>query len=219
MDGKRKERKATTARKTKKLGRVAQASIHHNEDLVEKFIAAIEEGKATPYQLAVAAGNPDDPKHPGTVAFGGGKFSVRILETGEYVHASLRGLMHGRGGFFHNPEVSTAVRVGSYVLVEDLGLGRMAGGTSHQIMGVLSGGQASRARSAMGIRGASSENSLFSRSSEERRNVGIRAARMAELNRAYRGTQKAKKSSNSGAAAVAKKSSSKSSNSYRGEGW
>ncbi len=221
MDGKRKERKATSARKTKKLGRVAQASIAHNEALVERFIDAIQEGKATPYQLAVAEGNPEDPRHPGTVAFGGGKFSIRILETGDYVHASLRGLMHGRGGFFHNPEVSTAVRAGSYVLVEDLGLGRMAGGTSHQIMAVLSGGQASRAKTAMGIRGASSENSLFSRSSEERRNVGIRAARMAELNRGYRGTQKKGKSSNTGAAAAAKKSSSsrKSSNSHRGEGW
>jgi hypothetical protein len=216
MDGKRKERKATTARKTKKLGRVAQASIAHNEDLVEKFIDAVQEGKATPYQLAVAEGNPEDPKHPGKVAFGGGVFSVRVLETGTYERAALRGLMHGRGGFFHNPEVSTAVRPGSYVLVEDLGLGRMAGGTSHQIMGVLSSGQASRARSALGIRGASSENSLFRRSSEERRNVGIRAARMAELNRGYRrATQKKAKSSSNTGAAAAKKSS----NSYRGEGW
>jgi hypothetical protein len=203
MDGKRKERKATSVRKTKKLGRVAQASIAHNEDLVEKFISAVEEGKATPYQLAIATGNPEDPKHPGTIAFGGGKFSVRILETGEYVRAALRGLMHGRGGFFHNPEVSTAVRPGSYVLVEDLGLGRMAGGTSHQIMGVLSSGQASRAKTAMGHR-ASSENSMFSRSSEERRNMNIRATRMATLNRGYRTTQKGKKSSSP----AAKKSSS-----------
>ena len=215
MDGKRKERKATTARKTKKLGRVAQASIAHNEMMVEQFIAAVEEGKATPYELAVATGNPDDPKHPGTVSFGGGKFSVRILETGEYVRAALRGLMHGRGGFFHNPEVSTAVRDGSYVLVEDLGLGSMAGGTSHQIMAVLSSGQASRAKTVMGLRGSSSENSLFSRSSEERRNVGIRAARMAELNRGRRTTQKAKKSSNTGAAGGKKSSDKKSSNS----GW
>jgi hypothetical protein len=220
-DGKRRERKSNK-RQTKKLGRVAQAAIAHNEELVERFIAAISEGKPTPYVLGVAEGNPEDPRHPGTVSFGGGVFSVRIVESGEYVRAALRGLMHGRGGFFHNPEVSTAVRAGSYVVVEDLGLGHMAGGTSHQIMGVMTSGQASRARRAHGLRGDSSSNSLFERSSEERRDADIRAGQMARLNRARR---TAKRSSNAPAAAGGKKSSSssssskKSSNSYRGEGW
>lgn len=217
-DGKRRERKATS-RKTKKLGRVAQAAIAHNEELVERFIDAIAEGKPTSYELGVAQGNPDDPRHPGTVSFGGGVFSVRLLESGEYVRAAIRGLMHGRGGFFHNPEVSTAVRAGSYVVVENLGLGHMAGGTSHQIMGVMTSGQASRARRALGLRGASSENSLFERSSEERRDAEIRAGQMAKLNR---GRRTVKRNSNAGAAAARKSSSSsskKSSNSYRGEGW
>jgi hypothetical protein len=213
-DGKRKERKATNKRKTKKLGRVAQAAISHNEMLVESFIDAIEEDRPTSYELGIAEGNPSDPRHPGTVSFGGGVFSVRILESGEYVRASLRGLMHGRGGFFHNPEVSTAVHSGSYVLIEDLGLGHMAGGTSHQIMGVLSSGQASRARRAIGLRGSSSENSLFSRSSEERRDEAIRAANRAKLNRRYRNTQK----TNRGAEAAGRKSSSSSSK-KSSEGW
>ncbi len=219
MDGKRKERKATAKRTTKKLGKVAQAAIAHNEELVERFIDAVEEGKETRYVIGIAKGNPDDPRHPGTVSFGGGVFSIYLPESDEYVRASLRGLMHGRGGFFHNPEVTTAVRAGSVVVVEDLGLGRMAAGTSHQIMGVMTSGQASRARRALGIRGSSS-NSMFSRSSEERRNVGIRAASMAKLNRGRRATQKRKSSSNAGAAAARKSSSGKkSTDDYAGEGW
>jgi hypothetical protein len=218
MDGKRKERKATAKRTTKKLGKVAQAAIAHNEELVERFIDAVEEGKETRYVIGIAKGNPDDPRHPGTVSFGGGVFSIYLPESGEYVRAALRGLMHGRGGFFHNPEVTTAVRAGSYVVVEDLGLGRMAGGTSHQIMGVMTSGQASRARRALGVRGSSS-NSLFSRSSEERRNVGIRGAQMAKLNLRRRTARKS--SSNTGAAAARKSSSSgkKSTDDYAGEGW
>ncbi len=214
-DGKRSERKAKSARKTKKLGRVAQASIAHNEALVERFIRDVEEGRATPYELGVAEGNPADPRHPGTVSFGGGVFSVRLVESGEYAHASIRGLMHGRGGFFHNPEVSTAVRAGSYVVVEDLGLGHMAGGTTYQIMGVMTTGQASRARRAFGIRGgdSSSSNSLFSRSSEERRDEEIRAGQMAKLNRARRTARR-----NTNAAAGGKKSSSSSKKSSN-SGW
>ncbi len=194
-DGKRKDRKATAKRKTKKLGKIAQAAIAHNEELVEKFIEAVQEGKETRYEIGIAKGNPDDPRHPGTVSHGGGVFSVYLPQSGKYVRAAIRGLMHGRGGFFHNPEVSTAVRAGSYLVVEDLGLGHMAGGTSHQIMGVMSSGQASRAR-----------------------NVGIRKELMGKLNLRKRGTRKV--SSNAGGAAAARKTSSGSaSDDYAGEGW
>jgi hypothetical protein len=81
------------------------------------------------------------------------------------------------------------VREGSHVIVEDLGLGL---GTTHQIMGIMSSGQASRAiRAARGSSSASaSSNSLFAHSSEERRDATMRAVRLATLNRQYRGTKK-----------------------------
>jgi len=193
MDGKRSERRKTQKASTKKLGRVAQAAISHNEALVEEFIATLEAGEATPYEIGIVQGGADASR-PGTWAFGGGAFSVK-MPSGGFVRAHLRRLLQGRGGFHHNPEVVTAVRDGSYVIVEDLGLGL---GTTHQIMGIMSSGQASRAiRAARGSSSVSaSSNSLFSRSSEERRDATMRAARMATLNRQYRGTKKNRSGSN-----------------------
>ena len=193
MDGKRSERRKTQKVSTKKLGRVAQAAISHNEVLVEEFIATLEAGEVTPYEIGVVQGGADASR-PGTWAFGGGAFSVK-LPSGVFVRAHLRRLLQGRGGFHHNPEVATAVREGSYVIVEDLGLGL---GTTHQIMGVMSAGQASRAiRAARGSSSASaSSNSIFSHSSEERRDATMRAARLATLNRQYRGTKKNRSGSN-----------------------
>jgi hypothetical protein len=194
MDGKRSERRKTQkAKKSQKLGRVAQAAISHNDALVEEFIATLEAGEVTPYEIGIVQGGADSSR-PGTWAFGGGAFSVKLSD-GSYVRAHLRRLLQGRGGFHHNPEVVTAVREGSHVIIEDLGIG----GTSHQIMGIMSGGQASRALRA--ARGSSSNsmsaNSIFSRASEERRNAAMRSARLATLNRQYRSTKKNSNHSNS----------------------
>ncbi len=129
-----------TVKKRKELGRVAQASIIHNYTLVEDFISAAQSGMPSPYRLARV-----------DKAYGGGSFDVQILGEGFTVRAKLRQLMHGRGRFHHNPEVTTAARVGGYVLVEDLGLGHMGSGVTHQIMGVLDMSQAARALRALGI--------------------------------------------------------------------
>lgn len=130
------------AGKTKKLGRVALAAIAHNELIVDEYIAAVEGGLESPYELAVVQADPGS-EHPGTWSFGGGSFSVR-LPTGRYVRANLRKLLQGRGRFHHNPDVMTAVRDGSHVLVEDLGLSGRSGGLTHQIMAVLSADQSAR---------------------------------------------------------------------------
>lgn len=182
MDGKRSERRKTQkAKKSQKLGRVAQAAISHNDALVEEFIATLEAGEVTPYEIGIVQGGAD-PSRPGTWAFGNGTFSVK-MPNGSYVHAHLRRLLQGRGKFHHNPEVITAVREGGHVIIEDLGLSL---GTTHQIMGVMSSGQASRASSSTSL----SANSIFSRTSEERRDTAMRSARLATLNRQYRSTKK-----------------------------
>lgn len=139
---------------TKKLGRVALAAIAHNEMIVDEFIAAKAAGVESPYELAVIKANPAS-EHPGTWAFGGGSFSVQ-LSNGRYVRAHLRKLLQGRGRFHHNPDVMTAARDGSYVLVEDLGLSGRSGGLTHQIMAVLSPDQAARAHMNANVRRSSS---------------------------------------------------------------
>ncbi len=137
-------RRAPTVKKakTKKLGRVALAAITHNEMIVDEFIAAKAAGVESPYELAVIKANPAS-EHPGTWAFGGGAFSVQ-LANGRYVRAHLRKLLQGRGRFHYNPDVMTAARDGSHVLVEDLGFSGRSGGMTHQIMAVLSADQAAR---------------------------------------------------------------------------
>ena len=151
------------AGKTKKLGRVALAAIAHNELIVDEYIAAVEMGVESPYVLATIQANPAG-EHPGTWAFGGGSFSVRLPE-GRYVRANLRKLLQGRGRFHHNPDVSTAVRDGSHVLVEDLGLSGRSGGLTHQIMAVLSADQAARVHMMHGAVAARGRSSSGSRSS------------------------------------------------------
>jgi len=178
MDGARvgsrrsEKRKVTSVRSTKKLGRVAQLSIRHNDEMGEEFIEDLESGHATRQRLGVVK-----------AAYGGGSFSVQDLVSGEEHRVGLRGLLEGRGKFHHNPEVTTAARVGTYVVVDGA-----------QIMAVLSSGQASRARRALGMKSARSSSGnkgyQFNRSSEERRNATHRAATLAGLN-----TRKHKKSS------------------------
>ena len=127
---------------TKKLGRVALAAIAHNEMIIDEYMAAKAAGVESPYELAHVKANPSS-DHPGTWSFGGGSFSIQ-LANGRYVRAHLRKLLQGRGRFHHNPEVMTAVRDESYVLVEDLGLSGRSGGLTHQIMAVLSPDQTAR---------------------------------------------------------------------------
>lgn len=144
------EKTKASARKTKKLGYVAQASISHNDALIESFIADLKAGRPVAYEIAVIEANPAG-SHPGKVEFGGGVFSVRIGD--KYHRATLRGLLKGRGRFHHNPEVITAAKAGRHVLVEDLELGGRSGtGVTHQIMGVMMYDQYARAMEAMGKR-------------------------------------------------------------------
>lgn len=145
----------------KKLGRVALAAIAHNEMIVDEFLSAKATGVESPYELAVIKANPAS-EHPGTWAFGGGAFSVQ-LANGRYVRAHLRKLLQGRGRFHHNPDVMTAARDGSHVLVEDLGLSGRSGGLTHQIMAVLSPDQAARAH--MNLPGGAARRSSSRRSS------------------------------------------------------
>ena len=150
------EHKKKTTQGTKKLGRVAQLAIYHNDDEAEKFLAALESGRETRLQLGQVER-----------VYGGGSFSVKVGST--KVDASLRGMLMGRGGFHHNPEASTAARLGSYVVLDGA-----------QIMAVLSPDQAARAKRVLGIR--SRRSSTFNRSSEERRNAATRAKLLGNLN-------------------------------------
>ena len=145
--------------KTMKLGRIPMAAIAHNEMIIDDFMAAKASGIETPYELAVVKANPSG-EHPGTWSFGGGAFSVQ-LANGRYVNAHLRKLLQGRGRFHHNPEVMTAVRNGSHVLVEDLGFSGRSGGLTHQIMAVLSADHMARLhmRAPMARRSSSRSNS------------------------------------------------------------
>ena len=152
------ERKKKATQGTKKLGRVAQLAIYHNDDEAEKYLSALEEGRETRLQLGQVER-----------AYGGGSFSVKVGTT--MVDASLRGMLMGRGRFHHNPEATTAARVGSYVVLDGA-----------QIMAVLSPGQATRAKRALGVRSGSRRSSTFNRSSEQRRNAAARATMLAGLN-------------------------------------
>jgi hypothetical protein len=158
-------------RKTKKLGHAAQVAIAHNDRLAEDFIETLEAGVRP---AGVDLGRVVRP-------LGGGRFEVKIGS--HIVKAMLRHLLQGPGRFHHNPEVLTAVRTGGYVVVEDTGLGNMGGGVTHRITAVLSTGQASRAKRALGRASSGrSSSSLFRRSSEEGRNAKMRANALEALN-------------------------------------
>jgi hypothetical protein len=192
------------ARKTKRLGRIALAAITHNEMIVDEYIAAVEAGLESPYALAVVQANPAS-DHPGTWSFGGGSFSVR-LPGGRYVRANLRKLLQGRGHFHHNPDVMTAVRDGSHVLVEDLGLGRHGAGITHQIMAVLASDQAAHLAMARGRSSSSRRSSSSNRDWEFNR--GAEAYTTAAERRAAMVTEAHAIRSAAAAAYAAKKASS-----------
>jgi hypothetical protein len=136
----RTERRATTARRSKKLGRIPRLAIRHNHEEAEKFIDDAVAG-TVPDSHSLGLVMPDSSSsNPGAFAFGDGSFSVKVAGGHGFIRAPLRGLLKGRGKFHHNPNVTTAPRNGSYVVVVD--------GT---IFAVLSTGQASRARRALGM--------------------------------------------------------------------
>ena len=115
-----------TAKKAKKLGRVARISIRKNDDATEKFIADVRAGRSTAGRLLGIVERAD----------GGGRFTVKV--DGEVQRLALRGLLRGRGGFHRNPDASTAARRGSTVLVHH-----------GEIISVLAPDQIVRVRSAL----------------------------------------------------------------------
>lgn len=125
----------------KELSKAALRSIVKNEETAEEFLSALERGEKPPsFALAKVE-----------KALGGGRFEVMSPETGP-VRATLEGLFVGRGDFWKNPEVSTAVRPGGYVVVEDIGLGSMAAGGHHRIVAILDREQARRGLRMLGRR-------------------------------------------------------------------
>jgi hypothetical protein len=185
----RTNRKRTQTMGTKKLGRVAQLAIRHNDYLAEEFIDALEAGRSTNYKLGVATVHSDG--------------SIDVKVEGRVVRAVLRGLLKGKHGFFHNPNATTAVHKDSYVVMD-----------GEIIMAVLSGGQASRARKALGMKSGRSSSSMFNRSSEERRNAVKRAAMIAGLN-----TRKAAPVRRSSSARRSSEKKRKAAGGAGGKGW
>jgi hypothetical protein len=150
-------RKRVQTTGSKPLGRVAQLAIRHNDEEAESFIEDLEAGHSTRLELGHV-----------TRALGYGTFHVKV--GGKEVTASLRGMLQGRGRFHHNPEATTAVRVGGWVVMD-----------GEQIVSALSTGQATRARKALGMHSGRSSSSMFNRSSETRRNAVRRAALLKDV--------------------------------------
>jgi len=165
----------SAARVTKKLGAKAQAAIAHNDEDAEAFIYAVENPGNIRVSRAVRR------QKLGAVTAVVGNYVFKVKSEGMTFDASLRGLLRGGHGLAHNPEATTGVRVGSYVVLD-----------GEEIVAVLTGGQASRARRALGMRSASGRSSSggirFARSSEERKDAAHRAALLAGLNRGRRGS-------------------------------
>jgi len=172
----RTERRATTGRRSKKLGRIPRLAIRHNHEEAEKFIAHAVEGSVPASQQLGVVMPDSESSSPGAFAFGDGSFSVKVAGGHGFIRAPLRGLLKGRGKFHHNPNVTTAPRNGSYVVVVD--------GT---IFAVLSTGQASRARRALGmssggLRSSSGSGSKKRSSSPFRFDHAAAEGNVAELN-------------------------------------
>ena len=127
--------KGTIRKEKKGLGKAALRSIVKNESEIQKYIDKLEAG-IDPGPLEIA-------KVIQTKAVD--HVVVKVKDKPEF-RASMKGLLRGRGNFWKNPEVSTAVRKDGYVLVEDIGLGHMAGGTHHNIIGVFDPEQARHAK-------------------------------------------------------------------------
>ncbi len=172
--------KKKTAKKSKQLGKAALRSILKNEEMAASFLQALRAGRVPENFMMGKV----------TRALGGARFVVEV--NGMEMRAALAGIITGRGGFFRNPEASTAVRAGSYVVVEDLGLGPYSAGDTHQIVAVLDAGQAAEARRLARVWSASSESSLgsgFTFDSDDliERAGEIRETQIAEVTRTMAG--------------------------------
>ena len=142
----RRSRKVTSSR-AKPLGKAAKRSIRKNNEAVDRFFDGLKKKeKATPYVLATV-----------TKAHGDAMFDVEA--GGSEMRVRLSGPLTGRGKFHHNPNVTTAVHVGSTVLVLD-----------EMIVGVLSYEDASYARSLM-ARSAKKSSSASSSSKKSSNSV------------------------------------------------
>jgi hypothetical protein len=175
-------------RSTKKLGRVAQAAVAHNDELGEAYVEAVKAGLPTHLLGGVAMADPGS-SHPGTVSFGDGLFSIR-LNDGSFIRATTRGMVTLRGRVRFNPAVATAIHDGTPVVVEDMGL--RVGVATHRIVAVLTPAQANAARP-VARSSSRGSNSIFARrsSSTRRANAEIRAAAVAALNRTRTAAQRA----------------------------
>ena len=136
--------KATSSRKQKPLGRAAMRSMRKNEEATTRFFRDLKKGMAPPYMLAVVVKE-----------LGGAHFDV--MSGHEEMRVRLSGPLTGRGGFHHNPNVPTAVHVGTDVLV-----------SGDMIVGVLTSREARYAHSLMAHKSSSaskssrkSSNSIF----------------------------------------------------------
>jgi len=127
--------KAASSRKQKPLGKAAMRSMRKNNEAITRFFRALKKGIAPPYMLAVVV------KELGDAQFD-------VMSGYEEMRVRLSGPLTGRGGFHHNPNVPTAVHVGTDVLV--------SGG---MIVGVLTSREASYARELMARKSSSSSKS------------------------------------------------------------
>jgi hypothetical protein len=124
--------KAASSRKQKPLGKAAMRSMRKNNEAITRFFRALKKGIAPPYMLAVVV------KELGDAQFD-------VMSGYEEMRVRLSGPLTGRGGFHHNPNVPTAVHVGTDVLV--------SGG---MIVGVLSSKEARYAHTLMAHKSSSS---------------------------------------------------------------
>lgn len=136
----------------KPLGKLALSAIDKNDALVERWLEDARTGDLDEgvfmAKVIKQYGLEFDVQKPG----------------GESQRATVRGLFRAKGAF-KNPGATTAVRVGGWVIVNEGGLGHMAGGTTATIVGVMTPEQSTRGKSymAVGVAGRSSSNSVFNR--------------------------------------------------------
>lgn len=137
------------------LGPAAMRAIQKNQAVVDEFMKGLRDGSLDVTRYFYGS----------VVHVYGTQFDVALAD-GRTVRAGLSGVLTGRGGFFRNPEATTAVRLGSDVVVEDLKFGYGAKGRAFEIIGILGRADAAEVRERFGLhRGrnsrGSSDNSLF----------------------------------------------------------
>ena len=155
MDGNRKRRAKTSRSKPVTLGPAAMRAIQKNQAVVSEFMEELRDGTLDVTKYFYGR----------VVHVYGNRFDV-LLADGREVRAGLSGILTGHGGFFRNPEATTAVRLGSDVVVEDLKFGYGAKGRAFEIIGILGRADAAEARARFGLHSGhanrgSSDNSLF----------------------------------------------------------